>query len=220
MSTGNTSKTTSSIWTAANIVTCIRIALMPVWLAMTEIAHTGDSHRLDAIGLASVVLFATIMLTDSLDGWLARSRGEVTDFGKVMDPLADKIAVIMGIAWLMGLGIVPSWMLLLVIAREFLVSGLRMLVARDGTIIAASNLGKYKTSVTMFALIALMLADILPTDGAGTAIAVVGTAAMWVAMLLTAWSGIDYLRACWPTLAGDVVDADASEEPAAGEELA
>lgn len=211
-------KGTTSIWTAANVVTCVRIALMPVWLLMAEVVRLHGHRWQSPLAIAAIVLFATIMLTDSLDGWLARSRGEVTDFGKVMDPLADKISVVMGMAWLMECGILPSWMLLLVTLREFLVSGLRMLVARDGIIIPASNLGKYKTSITMVGLVLLMVAYAMPAGGAGDVMTRIGLVVMWVAMLLTAWSGIDYLQACWPSIAGRGDDGDDGDSVEPSEE--
>lgn len=199
--------------TPANIVTCSRLALMPAWLALAEVARSQGIHSGTAVSWAALAMYMLISLTDKLDGWLARSRGEVTDFGKVMDPLADKVSVSLGIMWLIECGLAPSWMLLLVLAREFLVSGLRMLVASKGTIVAASGLGRAKTATTMVGICALMAFATLPLSTGGAAgmasgaptfwwVQVAGDICMWVAMALTAWSGLDYAVACWPAMSG------------------
>lgn len=192
----------SSIWTPANIVTCVRIVLVPVWLLMAEYARL---HGLLGVGSplawASFVLYALISLTDKLDGYLARSRNEVTDFGKFADPIADKLAVIGALLYLMELELTPSWAVLLIVAREFLVSGLRMVVAFKGVVVAASDLGKWKTATTMIAICALLLSVTLPMSGFTMFAQTVGSISMLVALVLTAWSGVDYFVKCWPHIA-------------------
>ena len=194
----------STIWTPANVVTCVRIALVPIWLIIAEVAriqgHLSDGS---AIAWASFVLYALISLTDKLDGYLARSRGEVTDFGKFIDPIADKLSVVCAFLYLLELGLVPSWAVLLVVAREFLISGLRMIVASEGVVVAASNLGKWKTATTMVAICALLLSVTLPLGILATVVRWVGLISLAAALALTAWSGYDYFVKCWPYVVGE-----------------
>ncbi len=134
-------ETTTRLWTPANIVTLVRICLVPVfvvallspwpqWFNLPDIAEYSKS-------LIAAGIFVLISCTDWLDGYLARSRGEVTDFGKFMDPLADKILVVAALLALVELGVLPSWVALIIVAREFIVSGVRMVAASKGGVISA-----------------------------------------------------------------------------------
>jgi CDP-diacylglycerol--glycerol-3-phosphate 3-phosphatidyltransferase len=197
-------KHTGSIWTPANIVTCVRIALMPVWLLIAEIVRmTGQLSTGSFLAWTSFLLYAFIALTDKLDGYLARSRNEVTDFGKFIDPIADKLCVTCALLYLLELGMCPSWAVLLVVGREFLISGLRMIVAAKGVVVAASDLGKWKTATTMIAICALLLGVTLLPGWFTTACRWIGFGSMLIALALTAWSGLDYFVKCWPYVAGD-----------------
>jgi CDP-diacylglycerol--glycerol-3-phosphate 3-phosphatidyltransferase len=196
-------KHTSSIWTPANIVTLVRVVLMPVWLLVAEAARVDDAlYQGSAVAWVSFILYTAIALTDKLDGYLARSRGEVTNFGKFLDPIADKLCVTCAMLYLLELGLVPSAYVLLILAREFLVSGLRMVLASEGTVVAASNLGKWKTAVTMLSIGGYLFAVTLPASAFATTIMTVSDVLMVAAVILTAWSGIDYLVKAWPTVAG------------------
>lgn len=193
----------NSIWTPANVVTLVRIVLMPVWLLVAEAARIdGAIGNGSAVAWASFLLFAAIALTDKLDGYLARSRGEVTNFGKFLDPIADKLCVTCALLYLLELELVPSWAVLVILAREFIVSGLRMVVASEGTVVAASNLGKWKTAVTMLSIGGYLLSVTLPAGMIAQYLQMLSDAFMWAAVILTAWSGIDYLIKCWPAVAG------------------
>lgn len=192
----------SGIWTPANIVTTVRVVFVPVWLLVAELlcpALPGSSWSSPA--LVSFVFFVLLALTDKLDGYLARSRGEVTTFGKFLDPIADKLVVIVALCYLLEHGYVSSWVLLVVVAREFLVSGLRMVVASKGVVVAASNLGKWKTATTMVAICGLLLCMGVPCDGTLGVLLVVSRVFLIVAVLLTAWSGVDYFLKGWKHLA-------------------
>ena len=192
-----------SIWTPANVVTLVRVVLMPVWLLVAEAARVDEVlYEGSAVAWVSFFLYAAIALTDKLDGYLARSRGEVTNFGKFLDPIADKLCVTCAMLYLLELGLVPSGYVLLILAREFLVSGLRMVLASEGTVVAASNLGKWKTAVTMLSIGGYLLAVTLSASAFATTIMTVSDALMVAAVILTAWSGIDYLIKAWPTVAG------------------
>ena len=195
-----TRKTT--IWNAANIVTCSRIALLPIWLLLAE--YVRGANLLGTGGFlpwVSCILYMLISLTDKLDGYLARSRGEVTDFGKFLDPIADKLAVIGAFLYLLEIELVPSWAVLLIVAREFLVSGLRMVVSTKGVVIAASSLGRWKTATPMTAICGLLVAATLPAGGIASTIKLISDIAMWIALALTAWSGIDYFVKSWKYVA-------------------
>jgi CDP-diacylglycerol--glycerol-3-phosphate 3-phosphatidyltransferase len=196
-------KHTNSIWTPANVVTLVRVVLMPVWLLVAEAARVDEVlYEGSAVAWVSFFLYAAIALTDKLDGYLARSRGEVTNFGKFLDPIADKLCVTCAMLYLLELGLVPSGYVLLILAREFLVSGLRMVLASEGTVVAASNLGKWKTAVTMLSIGGYLLAVTLPASAFATTIMTVSDVLIVAAVILTAWSGIDYLIKAWPTVAG------------------
>ena len=190
-----------SIWTPANVVTCIRVVAVPLWLLVAEMSPAAGGGS--ALSLVVFALFVLLSLTDKLDGYLARSRNEVTTFGKFLDPIADKLVVVVALCFLLERGAVSSWVLLVIVAREFLVSGLRMVVASAGTVIAASPLGKGKTAVTMVAISALLLAMALPEGSAVWAIGVLGQVLMVVAVILTAWSGVDYFVKAWSYVVGE-----------------
>ena len=134
----------------ANKLTMSRIVLIPVFLAVLYIGFPGSHY-------VAMALFIVAGLTDILDGHIARTRGQVTDFGKLMDPLADKILVVSAMLWFVEQGPIPAWAALIVIVREFLVTALRLVAADNGRVIAAAVSGKIKTAVTMVCLSAMFL---------------------------------------------------------------
>ena len=159
-----------------NRLTVARIALTPaVCLCMS--AQKG------CLWIAAA-LFAAAALTDLADGRIARSRGLITDFGKFMDPVADKLLVMCPMILLVGLGRLPAWMCALFVARELAVSGFRLVAALKDRVIAADMLGKYKTTCQIVAVLLLML---LP-EGGGRVFAL---AAASLALALTVWSGAE-----------------------------
>ncbi len=193
------------LWTPANIVTTARVVLVPFWLLVAEMlcpeGLAGSSA--DAGMLAVFAFYVILSLTDKLDGYLARSRGEVTTFGKFLDPIADKLVVIVSLCFLLEHGLTTSWVLLVVVAREFLVSGLRMVVASKGVVVAASNLGKWKTATTMVSISGLLLCMALPRGVLFTWLVIISQLMLLAAVVLTAWSGIDYFMKSWKYLAED-----------------
>lgn len=190
------------IWTPANVVTVIRVCLVPFWLAIAEVSVPAAS-TMSWSSLLVAVLYILVSLTDKLDGYLARSRNEVTTFGKFLDPIADKLAVVVALCYLLEQGLVSPWVLLVVVAREFLVSGLRMVVASEGVVIAASNLGKWKTATTMVAICGLLLARAVPDGGFHDGMNLLFWIVLAVAVVLTAWSGIDYFVKSWRYISQD-----------------
>lgn len=190
----------SSIMTPANLVTIARMALVPAWLAIAEAFPASDGISFSWGAFLVCALYTALSLTDKLDGYLARSRNEVTTFGKFLDPIADKLVVVVALAFLLERGLCSPWVLLIVVAREFVVSGLRMVAATQGTVIAASGLGKAKTATTMVAIGGYLFLAALPAGGFAQVLHTVFSAIMIAAMALTVWSGIDYLVKSWPAV--------------------
>ena len=158
-----------------NKLTLLRVLLIPVFLVLVYVPF--PYHMLWALGA-----FIVASVTDFLDGRMARSRGLVTDFGKFMDPLADKCLVTAAMLWFVEVGQMPAWALLVVIVREFGVSGLRMVAADKGRVIAAGWSGKVKTAATMVCVI-LMLLSLPP---------IVNEICIAVIVLTTIYSGVEY----------------------------
>ena len=211
---GEANSRRAGIWTPANVVTCVRVVLVPVWVALAlgvgpaVVAPDG----LYGIAVFATVLYALIALTDKLDGYLARSRGEVTNFGKFLDPIADKLVVVSALLVLMDWELVSPWVIIIVVAREFLVSGLRMVVASEGTVIAASNLGKWKTATTMIAIFALLLSVTVSFFPVALPLQMLGMLMMAAAVVLTVWSGVDYFWKSREALFAEASVAAAKDE--------
>lgn len=189
------------VWTPANVVTLVRILLIPVfvavmlspwpeWMPRTQFWEAWQPW-------VAAVCFIVISATDAIDGHLARSRGEVTDLGKFLDPLADKILVCSALLALIELGILPSWVALIIIAREFIVSGLRMVASAQGQVIAASWLGKVKTVLQILAILLFTVKDSVQFEWMGTTVAANVNTVAWVfmaaAVIMTLVSLVDYL---------------------------
>jgi len=132
----------------------VRVILIPVFLILLYLDFPYSRY----IALAVFIIAA---LTDIADGLVARTRNEVTDFGKFMDPLADKVLTFAAMLWFIEVGLMPAWLVLIVIVREFMVTGIRLVASAKGRIIAATLSGKIKTVVTILCLIAMFL----PLDG-------------------------------------------------------
>ncbi|WP_455139122.1 CDP-diacylglycerol--glycerol-3-phosphate 3-phosphatidyltransferase [Thermophilibacter sp.] len=188
------------VWTPANIVTCVRIALIPVFMVVAidargEAGARGFGTGDPVLSVAAFALYLALSLTDKVDGYLARSRGEVTDFGKFLDPIADKLLVFSALLLLLEQGSVSVWVVFVILLREFLVSALRMVAGAQGEVIAADALGKAKTAVTMVSLCSYYLAAAALALGlaqAGEALALVSWALMVAAVVLTVVSGAQY----------------------------
>lgn len=140
------------------------------------------------MSVVTAAVFAAVCATDWFDGYLARRSGTVTALGKFLDPVADKILVTTVLIMLIPLGRVPAWMIAVVISREIAVTGLRAVASNAGLVIAASNLGKYKT----FAQISSIIAILIHYEFFGIDFHLVGMALFVAAFILTIWSGLDY----------------------------
>ncbi len=195
----NASQQAQMLWTPANVITIIRICLVPVFVAAilspwpSWLGLEGFTDAMKSLVAAGV--FIVISCTDWIDGYLARSRNEVTDFGKFMDPLADKILVAAALLCLVELQVLPSWPVLIILTREFIVSGVRMIAATQGEVIAASWVGKAKTVFQILAIILFIIKDVfyIPVDPPHNPFYLLSWAVMIVALILTIASMMDYL---------------------------
>jgi CDP-diacylglycerol---glycerol-3-phosphate 3-phosphatidyltransferase len=138
-----------------NVLTVVRILAVPVIV----VALLGETPNGDALAAA---VFALAAVTDGLDGYIARSRDSVTTFGKLMDPLADKLLIVAALVSLVSLGRLAAWVAMVIIAREVAVTGLRVVAAEQGVVISASWLGKVKTILQVAAVFALILWESSP----------------------------------------------------------
>jgi CDP-diacylglycerol--glycerol-3-phosphate 3-phosphatidyltransferase len=128
----------------------VRVILIPVFLVVLYIGFQYSQY-------VAMALFIIAGLTDIADGYIARSRDQVTDFGKLMDPLADKVLVVAAMLWFVERDVIPAWVALIVVIREFMVTALRLIAVDNGRVIAAAFSGKIKTVVTMVCLTAMFL---------------------------------------------------------------
>ena len=191
-----------------NKITTVRICLVPVFIIVLLLPFSWAN-------IAGLIIFIIASITDSLDGHIARSKNLVTNFGKFLDPLADKLLVSAALIALVGMDRIPSWFATIVIAREFMVTGIRLLASGEGRVIAASIWGKLKT-ITQIIAISLLLLDVtspLPADESDVfmfgkignlistysntpiqnTIGILATVMIILAIIITIFSGVDYL---------------------------
>jgi len=164
-----------------NKLTTLRVIMIPFFVFFL-LWQNGENRTFRIIALA---LFIIASLTDLLDGKIARKYNLVTNFGKFMDPLADKLLVCSALICLIELNALPAWMVIVIISREFIISGFRLIASDNGVVIAASYWGKFKTTFQMVSVVLLIL-DI-------PALAFVTTICVWIALLLTIVSLVDYI---------------------------
>jgi CDP-diacylglycerol--glycerol-3-phosphate 3-phosphatidyltransferase len=161
-----------------NQLTLLRILLaIPFIFFLENVESGGTTYRIIAL-----VIFSVASITDFLDGYIARKHNLITDFGKLMDPLADKILVISALVIFVDIKYIPAWMSIVVIAREFFISGIRTMAAAKGEVIPAGKLGKYKTTSQMIVIIVMMLFGKNPYN----------VYLMLIPVILTIWSGWEY----------------------------
>ena len=172
--------------TTATKITLFRVVMIPVFLVCMYLSEIWSWMQ-----IVSCVVFAVASLSDILDGQIARRCNQVTDLGKFLDPLADKVLVIAAMAMFCEWGIYPAWALMIVLAREFAVTGLRLIAAGKGRVIAAGWSGKVKTASTMVGLCLLM---------AFPHIQPLRWAVIWVVVATTLYSGVEYFARNWKCL--------------------
>lgn len=177
----------------ANKLTVSRMIMIPLFLifllAPIQLGTLGTgSYQLPITQLIAAIIFILASFTDWLDGQLARKYHLVTNFGKLLDPLADKLLVMSAFVSFVGLGSMASWMVILILAREFAVTGLRLVAVEEGEVIAASKIAKWKTFSQMVAII-LFLFNNVPFGTNGFPLSQL---ILWIAVILTVLSGADY----------------------------
>lgn len=196
----------------ANKLTIFRIILVPVILIIPFLNISGDLWGIPFTYLIIDIIFIIASLTDKLDGYIARSRNQITNFGKFLDPIADKILVIVAMLILVETGRLPAWIPAIVVIREFVVSGYRLVaVEKKGKVIAASIWGKIKTATQMVGLIiafidvnsfgAIFKGELI---GLPFAINLLTTVLLGISVIATIFSGIDYLKGSKELFKGEV----------------
>lgn len=173
--------------TLASKITLVRVAFIPIFMVLMYLGE-GSSNIFMWLALA---VFIIASITDYIDGQIARKKNQVSDFGKFLDPLADKLLVISAMCMFCEWGMMPAWALMLVLAREFSVTGLRLIAVGKGKVIAAGWSGKIKTASTMVGLCIWMA---FPT------LDILGIIIMTVIIITTIYSGIEYFIKNWKCL--------------------
>ena len=143
--------------------------------------------------IVAFVLFVAASVTDFFDGYLARKHNLVSNFGKIMDPLADKILVYSAFCLMVDDNTIAGWMLIVILAREFVVAGMRTVAASEGIVIAAAMSGKIKTVLQMIAVPLLLFVPVLAESAAGPAIQLTAQVFLWASLVMTVYSGIEYV---------------------------
>ena len=186
----------------ANRLTIFRIILVPIMAIIPYLNLQGDFFGLPYTYFWMLLIFIVASITDKLDGYIARSRNQITTFGKFLDPLADKILVLAAMILLVEYGRLPAWIPIIVLAREFIVSGYRLVaVEKGGVVIAASKWGKLKTVTQMIAIV-LAFVDMNPfwecfrgtLSGGDFILNLIVTIFMLIQTVATIFSGYDYLK--------------------------
>ena len=196
----------------ANKLTIFRIILVPIILIIPLLNISGDLWGIPLTYLIIDIIFISASLTDKLDGYIARSRNQITNFGKFLDPIADKILVIVAMLILVEAGRLPAWIPAIVVIREFVVSGYRLVaVEKKGKVIAASIWGKIKTATQMVGLIiafidvnsfgAIFKGELI---GLPFAINLLTTVLLGISVIATIFSGIDYLKGSKELFKGEI----------------
>ena len=168
--------------TLPNILTCVRVLLIPVFMVL---AYQNNMP----CDIAALIVYVVACLTDYVDGYLARKNNQVTNFGKFMDPVADKLLVMAALLIFIEDGTIPAWAVAIILGREFIVSALRMVAASEGMVIAANMWGKAKTMITMITLI-FLLCPIGPILLGPVSLQDI---MIWITVIITAISGTTYI---------------------------
>lgn len=173
----------------ANKITMIRVFLVPIFMVLFMI--DSPTCRMAALGV-----FVLASITDYIDGYIARKYSQTTTFGKFVDPLADKVLTTAAFLILMHYGRMSVWALMIILTREFMVAGVRLVAAGEGNVVAASMWGKLKTVMQMVAVISAML--LLNIDRfLGVPAKLISDILIWISVVFTVISGIDYLAKNW-----------------------
>jgi CDP-diacylglycerol--glycerol-3-phosphate 3-phosphatidyltransferase len=202
------------LWTLPNLLGLFRLAITPVLVALVLLPFPGG-------GLVAFLLFVPAALSDLFDGWLARARGQVSTLGVFLDLTADKVLVSALLIALAQAGVAPAWIVIVIVVRELVVSGVRQVAANAQVIVVSEAMGKAKTVTVLVAIGALLLAldartgGPLATTGIGPLAQVAGGWLVVAALLMALVSGIDYLVRAWPILVAEsrAEARDGADEP-------
>ncbi|MCI6582213.1 MAG: CDP-diacylglycerol--glycerol-3-phosphate 3-phosphatidyltransferase [Oscillospiraceae bacterium] len=171
-----------------NKLTILRVILVPFFILFFYLEAVPGNY------LIAFLLFAAASVTDALDGHIARKNNLVTTFGKFLDPLADKVLVISALCCFVEKGLMSAVPLIIIVAREFMVSGLRLVTASEGVVVAAGIWGKLKTAFTMVAIVAIL---IFCCAGVTEKFSLISDILIWISTVLTVISGAVYLKGYW-----------------------
>ncbi|ARD49356.1 CDP-diacylglycerol--glycerol-3-phosphate 3-phosphatidyltransferase [Sporosarcina sp. P37] len=176
-----------------NKITLSRVLMIPFFILFLAVDFGWGLIRLGGVEmpaehLVGAIIFIIASTTDWLDGYLARKNNLVTNMGKFLDPLADKLLVSAAFILLVEMGAAPAWIVIVIISREFAVTGLRLILAGGGEVVAANQLGKIKTVTQLLAISFLLLHNIF-FEAIGIPF---GTIMLYIALVFTVWSGVDY----------------------------
>lgn len=165
----------------ANKITLFRVFMIPVYVILMMLTGIQNNYMIAG------VVFIIASISDFVDGQIARRCNMVTDFGKFVDPLADKLLVMAAMLCFVEINFIPSWVVIVILAREFIVTGLRVLAASAGVVIAADKIGKLKTTTQMIALVLMHFSAL------SSVIFNISLVLMYIALILTVVSGVNYL---------------------------
>ncbi|WP_153731344.1 CDP-diacylglycerol--glycerol-3-phosphate 3-phosphatidyltransferase [Sporosarcina obsidiansis] len=176
-----------------NKITLSRVLMIPIFIVFMVVDFGWGIIKIGGVEmpiehLVGAIIFIVASTTDWLDGYLARKNNLVTNMGKFLDPLADKLLVSAAFILLVEMGVAPAWVVIIIISREFAVTGLRLILAGGGEVVAANQLGKIKTVTQLLAISFLLLHNIF-FESIGIPF---GTIMLYIALLFTIWSGVDY----------------------------
>jgi CDP-diacylglycerol--glycerol-3-phosphate 3-phosphatidyltransferase len=180
------------LWNAPNIITLARIGLIPAFLFFTYYESRTNSF-------IAALLYMLAAATDFLDGWIARRKNLITVIGKFLDPLADKLIAVSALIMLVHLGRVTAWVVIVIMARELAVTGLRTIAMSEGMVIAAGQEGKYKTALQLAGIVFLILHYSYPIDFLFVQVTIdangVGTGLLYISVFFSIWSAWNYFAA-------------------------
>jgi CDP-diacylglycerol--glycerol-3-phosphate 3-phosphatidyltransferase len=172
------------------------MALVPVFMVFYYLGEGGDP----AFRAAALAVFVIASATDAVDGHIARRNGMITNFGKLMDPLADKVLTAAAFICFVDSGLTPAWVVVVILAREFLITGLRGVAASEGVVIAAGAFGKLKTVLQMGTIALFLLSGVIgaymPAAPVASAALTAAEICLWATLVVTVYSGVEYMWKC------------------------
>ena len=182
-----------------NKLTLLRVFLVPIFLLFFYIEKLPHNYTF------ALVIFAIASITDALDGYIARKQNLITNFGKFLDPLADKVLVVAALCCFVEKNLISAIPLIIIVTREFTVSGLRLVVANDGVVVPASISGKLKTAFTMVTIVFVLVLNLLSVNlniisfenSYQNTFYLITQILIWISTILTIFSGMVYLKAYW-----------------------